>query len=112
MFIKPDVGTSVRSAIRSASLRSCPAVQSHVKHMFATHGHSRQADLVRQVRFLAGARESRGLRAGVRSALSRIGPDCVTPTQSMHIANLRPHPIAAGGRLRATPGSIAAGAQK
>ena len=51
-------GMSV-SEIAAATGRGESTIRSHVKHMFARHGLSRQADLVRLVLSLAGAPESR-----------------------------------------------------
>ncbi len=51
-------GMSVRE-IAAATGRGESTIRSHVKHMFARHGLSRQADLVRLVLSLAGAPESR-----------------------------------------------------
>ena len=50
-------GMSVRE-IAAATGRGESTIRSHVKHMFARHGLSRQADLVRLVLSLAGAPES------------------------------------------------------
>ena len=52
-------GMSVKE-IAKATGRKESTIRTHVKHMFAKHGLSRQADLVRLVRSLAGARETRG----------------------------------------------------
>ena len=52
-------GMSV-SQIATATGRKESTIRSHVKHMFAKHGFSRQAELVRMVRSLAGAPETRG----------------------------------------------------
>ena len=52
-------GMSVRQ-IATATGRKESTIRSHVKHMFAKHGFSRQAELVRLVRSLAGAPETRG----------------------------------------------------
>ena len=52
-------GMSV-SQIATATGRKESTIRSHVKHMFAKHGFSRQAELVRLVRSLAGAPETRG----------------------------------------------------
>ena len=52
-------GMSVRQ-IATAMGRKESTIRSHVKHMFAKHGFSRQAELVRLVRSLAGAPEPRG----------------------------------------------------
>ena len=51
-------GMSVRE-IAAATGRGESTIRSHVKHMFAKHGLSRQADLVRLVLSLAGAPEPR-----------------------------------------------------
>jgi len=51
-------GMSV-SQIATATGRKESTIRSHVKHMFAKHGFSRQAELVRMVRSLAGAPETR-----------------------------------------------------
>ena len=51
-------GMSVRE-IAAATGRGESTIRSHVKHMFARHGLSRQAELVRLVLSLAGAPESR-----------------------------------------------------
>ena len=51
-------GISVRE-IAAATGRGESTIRSHVKHMFAKHGLSRQAELVRLVLSLAGAPESR-----------------------------------------------------
>ncbi len=45
--------------VEASQSRGRAGVRSHVKHMFARHGLSRQADLVRLVLSLAGAPESR-----------------------------------------------------
>ena len=50
-------GMSVRE-IAVATGRKESTIRSHVKHMFAKHGITRQADLVRLVRSLAGAGQS------------------------------------------------------
>ena len=47
------------SQIAAATGRKESTIRSHVKHMFAKHGFSRQAELVQLVRSLAGAPESR-----------------------------------------------------
>ena len=52
-------GLSVRE-VAAATGRGESTIRSHVKHMFAKHGLSRQAELVRLVLALAGAPESRG----------------------------------------------------
>lgn len=52
------VGTSVKE-IAAATGRRESTIRSHVKHIFAKHGLSRQAQLVRLVRSLAGAGEFR-----------------------------------------------------
>ena len=52
-------GMSVRQ-IATATGRKESTIRSHVKHIFAKHGFSRQAELVRLVRSLAGAPETRG----------------------------------------------------
>ena len=52
-------GMSV-SQIATATGRKESTIRSHVKHMFAKHGFSRQAELVRMVRSLASAPETRG----------------------------------------------------
>ena len=52
-------GMSV-SQIATAMGRKESTIRSHVKHMFAKHGFSRQAELVRLVRSLAGVPEIRG----------------------------------------------------
>ena len=52
-------GMSVRQ-IATATGRKESTIRSHVKHMFAKHGFSRQAELVRLVRSLAGVPETRG----------------------------------------------------
>ena len=52
-------GMNVRE-IAAATGRRESTIRSHVKHMFAKHGLSRQAKLVRLVLSLAGAPESRG----------------------------------------------------
>ena len=46
--------------VAAATGRKESTIRSHVKRMFAKHGFSRQAELVRLVRSLAGARETRG----------------------------------------------------
>ncbi|MCY4065422.1 MAG: helix-turn-helix transcriptional regulator, partial [Rhodospirillaceae bacterium] len=46
-------GMSVKE-IAAATGRKESTIRTHVKHMFAKHGLSRQADLVRLVRSLAG----------------------------------------------------------
>ena len=51
-------GMSVRE-IAAAMGRRESTIRSHVKHMFTKHGLSRQAELVRLVRSLAGASEAR-----------------------------------------------------
>ncbi|MDE0275379.1 MAG: helix-turn-helix transcriptional regulator [Defluviicoccus sp.] len=51
-------GMTVRE-IAAAAGRKESTVRSHVKHIFAKHGISRQADLVRLVRSLAGTGEAR-----------------------------------------------------
>ncbi len=51
-------GMSVRG-VAAATGRGESTIRSHVKHMFARHGLSRQADLVRLVLSLAGAPEPR-----------------------------------------------------
>ena len=51
-------GLNVRE-VAAATGREESTIRSHVKHMFAKHGLSRQADLVRLVLSLAGAPESR-----------------------------------------------------
>ena len=51
-------GMTVRQ-IAAATDRKESTVRSHVKHVFAKHGISRQADLVRLVRALAGTGEAR-----------------------------------------------------
>ena len=51
-------GMSVRE-IAAATGRGESTIRTHVKHMFAKHRVSRQADLVRLVLSLAGAPESR-----------------------------------------------------
>ena len=51
-------GMTVRQ-IAAAAGRKESTVRSHVKHIFAKHGISRQAELVRLVRSLAGAGEAR-----------------------------------------------------
>ena len=51
-------GMSVRE-VAAATDRGESTIRSHVKHMFAKHGLSRQAELVRLVLSLAGAPESR-----------------------------------------------------
>ena len=51
-------GMSVRE-VAKATDRGESTIRSHVKHMFAKHGLSRQAELVRLVLSLAGAPESR-----------------------------------------------------
>ena len=51
-------GMNVRE-VAAATGRGESTIRSHVKHMFARHGLSRQADLVRLVLSLAGAPESR-----------------------------------------------------
>ena len=51
-------GLTVRE-IAAATGRGESTIRSHVKHMFAKHGLSRQADLVRLVLALGGAPESR-----------------------------------------------------
>ncbi len=51
-------GMSVRE-VAAATGRGESTIRSHVKHMFARHGLSRQADLVRLVLSLAGAPEPR-----------------------------------------------------
>ena len=51
-------GMSVRE-VAAATGRGESTIRSHVKHMFAKHGLSRQAELVRLVLSLAGAPESR-----------------------------------------------------
>ena len=51
-------GMNVRE-VAAATDRKESTIRSHVKHMFARHGLSRQADLVRLVLSLAGAPESR-----------------------------------------------------
>ena len=51
-------GMSVRE-VAAATGRKESTIRSHVKHMFARHGLSRQADLMRLVLSLAGAPESR-----------------------------------------------------
>ena len=51
-------GMSVRE-VAAATGRGESTIRSHVKHMFARHGLSRQAELVRLVLSLAGAPESR-----------------------------------------------------
>ena len=53
------LGMSV-SQIETATGRKESTIRSHVKHMFAKHGLSRQAELVRLVRSLSGAPEARG----------------------------------------------------
>ena len=45
--------------IAAAMGRKESTIRTHVKHMFAKHGLSRQAELVRLVRSLAGAPEAR-----------------------------------------------------
>ena len=52
-------GMSVKE-IAKATGRKESTIRTHVKHMFAKHGLSRQADLVRLVRSVAGAREAGG----------------------------------------------------
>ena len=52
-------GMSVRQ-IATATGRKESTIRSHVKHMFAKHGLSRQAQLVQLVRSLAGAPEADG----------------------------------------------------
>ena len=52
-------GMSV-SQIATATGRKESTIRSHVKHTFAKHGLSRQAELVRLVRFLSVAPEARG----------------------------------------------------
>ena len=52
-------GMSVKE-IAKATGRKESTIRTHVKHMFAKHGLSRQTDLVRLVRSLAGVRETRG----------------------------------------------------
>ena len=52
-------GMSVRQ-IATATGRKESTIRSHVKHMFAKHGFSRQAQLVQLVRSLAGAPEADG----------------------------------------------------
>ena len=52
-------GMSVRQ-IATATGRKESTIRSHVKHIFVKHGFSRQAELVRLVRSLAGAPEIRG----------------------------------------------------
>ncbi len=52
-------GMSVKE-IAKATGRKESTIRTHVKHMFAKHGLSRQADLVRLVRSLAGAGDVRG----------------------------------------------------
>ena len=51
-------GMTVRD-VAAAMGRAESTIRSHVKHMFAKHGLSRQADLVRLVLALGGAPESR-----------------------------------------------------
>ena len=51
-------GMNVRE-VATATGRGESTIRSHVKHMFAKHGLSRQADLVRLVLSLASAPESR-----------------------------------------------------
>ena len=51
-------GMSVRE-VAAATGRGESTIRSHVKHMFARHGLSRQAELVRLVLSLAGAPETR-----------------------------------------------------
>ena len=51
-------GMNVRE-VAAATGRKESTIRSHVKHMFAKHGLSRQADLVRLVLSLASAPESR-----------------------------------------------------
>ena len=52
-------GMSV-SQIATATGRKESTIRSHVKHMFAKHGLSRQAELVRLVQSLSGAPEAHG----------------------------------------------------
>ena len=52
-------GMSVRE-IAAATGRKENTIRTHVKHMFAKHGFSRQAELLRLVRALAGAPGARG----------------------------------------------------
>ena len=52
-------GMSV-SQVAAATGRKEGAIRTHVKHIFARHGFSRRAELVRLVRSLAGAPEARG----------------------------------------------------
>ena len=51
-------GKNVRE-VASATGRRESTIRTHLKHMFAKHGLTRQADLIRLVLALAGARESR-----------------------------------------------------
>ena len=51
-------GMTVRDIV-AAMGRGESTIRSHVKHMFAKHGLSRQADLVRLVLAVGGAPESR-----------------------------------------------------
>ena len=51
-------GMTVRD-VAAAMGRAESTIRSHVKHMFAKHGLSRQADLVRLVLAVGGAPESR-----------------------------------------------------
>ena len=51
-------GMTVRD-VAAAMGRGESTIRSHVKHMFAKHGLSRQADLVRLVLAVGGAPESR-----------------------------------------------------
>ena len=52
-------GMSVRQ-VATATGRKESTIRSHVKHMFIKHGLSRQAELVKLVRSLTGARQTRG----------------------------------------------------
>ena len=51
-------GKNVRE-VASATGRRESTIRTHLKHMFAKHGLTRQADLIRLVLALAGAPESR-----------------------------------------------------
>ena len=57
MAVRLDEGMSVRE-IAAATGRRESTIRSHVKHMFARHGLSRQAELVRLVLSLARSPES------------------------------------------------------
>ena len=52
-------GMNVREVAAATGRRESTIRSDHVKHMFAKHGLSRQADLVRLVLSLASAPESR-----------------------------------------------------